>query len=706
MGGYQLLGEVARGGQGAVFRARRPDGAEVALKLLLDLEPESLARFEREALGLARIQHPHVVRVHDYGREGRKPYLVMEWIEGETLSDRVRRQGPLPAPDALQVVGEVASALAHCHALGIVHRDLKPQNVVLQPGRGAVLVDFGLVRELGGSGGELAQRLTVTGEILGTPSYMAPEQADASFGVVSSASDVYALGATLYFALTGSPPLECQGGLTAVLIALLEERPRDPRELQPGIPGGLAALCLRSLAKRPQDRPRDAGQFLAELNEAVAEAPAPQRLVWVAGVLVLALTLGLVGIALAHDPGATVAPSPSAPISSAEPPSVVTSPATPAESEPPSPSPARVAPTASEAVLESIFESLARGRYGAARTLIKGALEESPQDVRLLQRCVDALGQAPEGKRPAAFYFDLLCRLQALEPELERGLEISDLALAQVWAQPRAEQRRWLERGLTAAESSPDSEARELRLARGRLHSELALRLSFEGEWKATGEQAGLAQDLLAPIVAPGGPAAGALAAAIGLRFRARLELGVSAEDFSRRVAEAVRGLEPLCEASGEDPGPHGHLADVYASAASSGVPTREARVGYREAAARAYEAARRAAPVSKRSRGNYLIFAWIQRAQSEKLRGRFGEAQLLLEGAFAIPEASTGCKGGALKNGYLNGWKAWLGSRQREEGEEALRQALAKRPWASDQAEDAPWIADLERKLRALLPR
>jgi len=719
VGEYRLLGEVARGGQGAVFRALRSDGAQVALKLLLDLEPESLARFEREALGLARLQHPNVVRVHDYGREGRKPYLVMEWIEGETLYERVQRGGPLSPEEAVEVLGEIASALSHCHSQGIVHRDLKPQNVVLA-GRGAVLVDFGLVREVGSGGGELGQRLTATGEVLGTPSYMAPEQADARFGEVSSATDVYALGATLYFMLTGYPPLELAGGLVAALVELLEGAPPDPRVRRPDIPAPLATLCLRSLGKRPPERPPDAGAFLADLHQSMTGGVSPRGWApWATGAAAL-VALALVVLALVVDgrfarplepaprPAATQSPElpPEARAEARAEPSKTTSVA-PALGD----APATPAETRSSASLPSDTRSLIKkhlfvGNDEQAWRLIKPALEAHPHDEELLSLGVLALEAKPRAR--AAELLDLRCRLQAQSPTAERAIDIGQaLRIHLRRSLSGLEWERALERAIAAMEAAPKARVGaqdlELRFEQGSAYVERAEAHTRAKRWRLAEEAAEIAEARLAPGAQSGTPAQQRLARAIELQFSSLFMLDRASADLHQRFEKTVAKLERMCRPG--DLVPYTCLARVYSHASNIKGLARDARIDRAKSATAAYEAAYEAAPENNPTRGNLLIYGLVQRARQSWLRGRYSQALALLQGGFSIPKVNTQCKRETLKKVYRDVWAARLRwSREGDGGRGALRQVLQERPWATEREQDRVWIEELDQELRALL--
>ncbi|MGE0710780.1 MAG: protein kinase [Planctomycetota bacterium] len=287
VGRYTLGEELARGGMGAVHRARGPDGEEVALKLLLELgDDEELARFLREAQAAQRISHPGVVRVREVGHHGARPFLVMDLVRGESLQDRLKRAGPLPEAEAVRLVATVARAVAAAHAVGVLHRDLKPANVLLDASGQALLTDFGVAR-LHGS------HLTRTGEVLGTPAYMAPEQASGERGAVSAATDVYGLGGTLYAALCGRPPF-AGGDLLGLLAKVLHEQPEPLRAHRSGLDPQLEAICLRCLERDPSARYPDA-LAVAEALEAWSPASAREtRLPRLAGGLV-----GLLGTTLA-----------------------------------------------------------------------------------------------------------------------------------------------------------------------------------------------------------------------------------------------------------------------------------------------------------------------------------------------------------------------------------------------------------------------
>jgi len=314
LGHYQLLGEIARGGMGVVYRASDAKGNLFAIKVLIDHDADSLQRFEREAHLAAGLEHANVVRVHDYGVARGKPYLVMEYVEGEDLESRLKRDGPLPETEARRLFASLGDGLRSAHALGIVHRDLKPQNVLLR-GAEVFLTDFGLARA-GPS------TLTATGELLGTPAYMAPEQAAGSRDQIGPATDVYGFGATLYAALCGSAP--CQG---ASLFEILDQvvngetvpiRSRRSSELSTQ----LETLVMRCLARAPEDRP-DLDSVLRELSRPTPRPTSLRRraAVLMAGLMTLSLGGGLwVALAggLGEDPTiASATPIPdTAPVSS------------------------------------------------------------------------------------------------------------------------------------------------------------------------------------------------------------------------------------------------------------------------------------------------------------------------------------------------------------------------------------------------------
>ena len=245
VGEYRLLETLGTGGAGAVWRVEHVStGAQRALKVMLDVDPNSLARFEREALALARLEHPNVARVHTAGEAFGRRYLVLDLAEGGDLEARLKASGPLQPEQAVALLRDLCAGLAHVHAQGVLHRDLKPSNVLFADDGRPLLVDFGLSRSVD------SQSLTNTGAILGTPRYMAPEQANGE--ATDERTDVYGLGALFYATLTGQPPF--QGGATAVLYAVLSKPPRPPQELNPAVPPELAEVCLTALAKDPNDR--------------------------------------------------------------------------------------------------------------------------------------------------------------------------------------------------------------------------------------------------------------------------------------------------------------------------------------------------------------------------------------------------------------------------------------------------------------------
>jgi WD40 repeat protein/tRNA A-37 threonylcarbamoyl transferase component Bud32 len=274
--GYEILGELGQGGMGIVYRARQIKLRRlVALKMLRagSLAPrETLTRFRIEAEAVARLQHPHIVQIYEVGEHAGRPYLALEYVEGGSLAERLVGS-PLPAQQVAALLEVLARSMDYAHARGIVHRDLKPGNILLQT-RGAAdfgspkITDFGLAKLL--VGGD--ERQTLTGDILGTPSYMAPEQATGNTKEALPAADVYALGAILYELLTGRPPFRGENRL-ATLEQTRTQDPVPPRLLQPHLPQDLQTICLKCLQKEPSQRYASAGALAEDLSRYQAGKP-------------------------------------------------------------------------------------------------------------------------------------------------------------------------------------------------------------------------------------------------------------------------------------------------------------------------------------------------------------------------------------------------------------------------------------------------
>ena len=251
LGDYELLEEIGRGGQGVVFRARQKSlNRTVALKVISLGQWASkahLKRFRLEAEAAAKLEHPGIVPIHEVGERDGSCYFSMKFVEGGQL-DEVARREPIPIRRAVELIAKVARTVHYAHEHGILHRDIKPGNILLDAKGEPHLTDFGLARLV-----ESESSVTHTLDVLGTPSYMAPEQAVGNNAAVSSVTDVYGLGAVLYQLLTGQPPFA--GGATYETIKLLlDTEPKKPRLLNPKIDRDLSTICLKCLEKDPKRR--------------------------------------------------------------------------------------------------------------------------------------------------------------------------------------------------------------------------------------------------------------------------------------------------------------------------------------------------------------------------------------------------------------------------------------------------------------------
>jgi WD40 repeat protein/tRNA A-37 threonylcarbamoyl transferase component Bud32 len=319
IGEYDILGEVGRGGMGVVYKARhRGLRRPAALKMVLQgtfASAKQRLRFQLEAELAARVQHPNIVQVYEIGSHEGQPFLAMEWVEGGSLADRLDGR-PWPAAEAARLIEKLAYAIHTAHSQGVVHRDLKPANILLVGPIGPMgpmgpipkISDFGLARPLEGDEG-----LTKTGVLLGTPGYMAPEQASGTNALVGPATDVFALGVMLYELLTGQPPFQGKSALE-VLKAVTSAEPVRPRRLRPGVPRDLEAIVLKCLEKEPGRRYPLALELAEDLRRFLDDKPVKARGTSAAGRLVrwarrnrgVAAALGviallLIGVAIASS---------------------------------------------------------------------------------------------------------------------------------------------------------------------------------------------------------------------------------------------------------------------------------------------------------------------------------------------------------------------------------------------------------------------
>jgi WD40 repeat protein/tRNA A-37 threonylcarbamoyl transferase component Bud32 len=272
--GYDILGELGRGGMGVVYKARQHTPSRVvALKMILAAEhagAAAVARFRNEAEAVARLQHPNIVQVHEVGEHQGRPFFTLEYVDGGGLDKRLAGT-PQPPRQAAQLVETLARAIEAAHAAGVIHRDLKPANVLLTAAGEPKLTDFGLAKQLGSLHGQ-----TESGAILGTPSYMAPEQAAGKIKEIGPATDVYALGAILYECLTGRPPFKAATPVDTIL-QVIDSEPVPPTRLQPQVPRDLETICLKCLEKVPARRYASAAALADDLRRYLAGEPIAAR---------------------------------------------------------------------------------------------------------------------------------------------------------------------------------------------------------------------------------------------------------------------------------------------------------------------------------------------------------------------------------------------------------------------------------------------
>ncbi len=264
-GRYRLDEKIGSGGMSTVYRAFDPTLERwVAIKLMhrdISSDPDQLERFRREARAVAQLNHPHVVTVIDAGEDEGAPYIVFEFVEGETLKERIKRQGRLPVSEAVAYAIEIGRALEAAHAARLVHRDVKPQNVLIDADGRAKVTDFGIARSLESHG------LTATGRVLGTTDYVSPEQALGH--EVTEQSDVYSLGVVLYEMLTGEPPFKAETQVAVAMKHVKDPLP-DVQKMRPEISAALAAAVERATAKEMSQRYQSAGELVHDLEEVLA----------------------------------------------------------------------------------------------------------------------------------------------------------------------------------------------------------------------------------------------------------------------------------------------------------------------------------------------------------------------------------------------------------------------------------------------------
>ncbi len=298
--GYELLEEIGRGGMGAVYKARQISlNRVVAVKMILAgglASEEAVRRFRAEAAMAASLQHPHIVAVHEVGEFEGHQYFSMDYVEGKNLAE-LARDHPLAVRQAAGYLKTIAEAVQYAHQQGILHRDLKPSNVLIDLFDQPRITDFGLAKRLwvagippGGSGGGIERGqagplnsqtgnlikpewdFTLSGQVLGSPNFMPPEQAAGRPGDMGPASDVYGMGALLYYLLTGRPPFQAES-LTSLLKQVAGAEPVTPRLLNPNVPKDLETICLRCMEKEPIRRYRSAQLLAAELGRFLAGEP-------------------------------------------------------------------------------------------------------------------------------------------------------------------------------------------------------------------------------------------------------------------------------------------------------------------------------------------------------------------------------------------------------------------------------------------------
>jgi eukaryotic-like serine/threonine-protein kinase len=329
---YTVERKLGRGGMATVYLAQdtvldRPVALKVLAEHLADDE-DFRERFLREARLAAKLVHPNVVQVYDANEDERGPFIVMEYVDGHTLADELKRRGRLPPAEVVAIGIQVCSALEAAHEAGLVHRDIKPQNILLRPDGRVKIADFGIARSL------TATRHTEIGTVLGTAAYLAPEQARGER--VTPAADIYSLGVVLYEMLTGRTPFEANT-LPALVLQREQGKLTPPHDLAPDVPLALERVIMPCLALQPEQRPASAAQLARALEAGTDESPTvpmaavttvrtpSRRGPLVAVAIVLALVIAAIAVALtnggskptATPPSTTTAPATTAPTTTA-----------------------------------------------------------------------------------------------------------------------------------------------------------------------------------------------------------------------------------------------------------------------------------------------------------------------------------------------------------------------------------------------------